>query len=112
MNALVHYAKLTKRQTRTICCVVATDTENHSYIPPLSVRSNLHIHEQPLLAYQFFALAELIERCQTETDPAQIFGQVEGGLIGVAVNAQNETVTGEVINFTEFEEGHETMKRQ
>ena len=113
MNALVRYAELLKkRQTWTICCFVTTDTKNHSHIPAFAVRSNLHVHEQPLLACQLFALAELIERCQTEPDPAQIFGQVvEGGLIGVAVDAKDETVAGELIDFAEFEEGHKTVER-
>lgn len=56
-------------------------------------------------------MAELVECRKTEADPTQILSQiVKGGLIGVAVDAKDETVAGEVIDFAKFEEGHETVK--
>jgi len=101
-----------KRETRTIFCVVATDTKNPNHVPIFSVRLYLHIHEQPFLACQLFALAELVERCEAEADPAEVLGYVgQSGLVDVAVDAQDETIAGEVVDFAEFEEGHETVGR-
>jgi hypothetical protein len=70
---------------------------------------SLHIHKQPFLARKLLALTKLIERSKSETNPPQILCQVIAGrCIGMAVDAKNEAVAGEVCLFAEFEEGHKT----
>jgi len=69
----------------------------------------LHVHEQPLLASQLFASAELIERRESKADPTEIFRYViAGGLVDLAVDAEDKAVAGKVVHLTEFEEGHQT----
>jgi hypothetical protein len=75
--------------------------------------SGLHVHEQPLVARKFGAVREVVERGQREADPAQVLDhRIAGSGFGLAVDADDEAVAGEVVDFAEFEEGHEPIMSQ
>jgi hypothetical protein len=71
-------------------------------------RSSIHVHEQPLVARERGAVGKVVERGQREADPAQVLDQsIASHLVGVAVDADDKAVAREVVDFAEFEEGHE-----
>lgn len=78
----------------------------------IHTRLRLHFHEKPLVADQLFTVAELVQCRKTEANPAEVLCQgLFGELVGVAIDADDETVAGEVIDFAEFQEGHQTAMR-
>jgi hypothetical protein len=70
--------------------------------------SSLHIHEQPLIARELGAVGEIVQGRQAESDPAQILNHgIARSRVGVAVDADDEAIAGEGVDFAKFEKGHE-----
>jgi hypothetical protein len=68
----------------------------------------LHIHKQPLLTRQLPRLAEIIQRRQAKANPTQILDQrIAARNFSVAINAHDEAIACEIVDFAEFQESHE-----
>lgn len=80
---------------------------------PFQVQRNnhllgLHIHEKPFLTDELALRREVIQRGETEAGPSEVLDQ-SLFLVGVAVNADDESIAREMVNFTEFEKCHQSV---
>jgi hypothetical protein len=83
------------------------------HIRPKATSLGVHLHEQPRIARKLASLRIFIKRRQRKADPAQIFGEcIARSGVGVAIDAHNEAIAGKVVDFAEFEEGHESISCQ
>lgn len=69
----------------------------------------VHLHEQPTIADDMTIGGKISQRGELKTNPAKILGEkVQGTLLGVTVDTDNQTIAGEAVDGAELQKSHQT----